>query len=355
MSLMKLLKVAFFLSLSFIFFGMTMLYFLFKLITHPKRIVFLYHILKRKSFSREGQPPPDQWNDPSLGEHGFLRLKEVKLHYVACGDEDKPLMLFIHGLMDCWYTWRFQIREFSKYYRVVAIDRRGYSLSDCPEGRSNYTWFKNCMDVAEVIEALGYNDCVLVGYELGAKVALTTALHYPEKVSKLIVFNSVPDPIFASQIGKKVSDVKFIVLHLLAAVPYLPEFLLSFNDFISFETSFLKTKDIRKENLTKEDIEVYKYAFSQKGSIYAVCDGYRNLIRPESSWTHKIDIYNWKILHIYGPEDKWITKAIVDQFEKCCPNGVFKTVKGGTHFMHQDQPEVVNALMKEFLDKTESN
>ena len=46
-------------------------------------------------------------------------FQEVRLHYVSAGDEAKPLMLMLHGFPECWYSWRYQIVEFKKDYRLV--------------------------------------------------------------------------------------------------------------------------------------------------------------------------------------------------------------------------------------------
>lgn len=43
-------------------------------------------------------------------------LQNIKLHYVESGDSSKPLMLFLHGYPEFWYSWRHQIVEFSKDY-----------------------------------------------------------------------------------------------------------------------------------------------------------------------------------------------------------------------------------------------
>jgi len=43
-----------------------------------------------------------------------LYLQGVKIHYVEKGDRSKPLMLFIHGFPEFWYSWRHQLKEFSK-------------------------------------------------------------------------------------------------------------------------------------------------------------------------------------------------------------------------------------------------
>lgn len=49
----------------------------------------------------------------------FSFLKKIRFHYVESGDRSKPLILFIHGIPDFWYSWRHQIPEFSSEYWFV--------------------------------------------------------------------------------------------------------------------------------------------------------------------------------------------------------------------------------------------
>ncbi len=71
-----------------------------------------------------------------LGKDGYVDSNGVKIHYVTKGSG--PLVVLIHGFPDFWYTWREQMPELSKHFHVVAIDQRGYNLSDKPEGVENY-------------------------------------------------------------------------------------------------------------------------------------------------------------------------------------------------------------------------
>lgn len=86
--------------------------------------------------------------------HGYADSAGVKIHYAALGDPAKPLIIFIHGFPDYWYTWREQMKVLSKDYYCVAIDQRGYNLSDKPKGGDNYQMKYLIADVIAVIKHL---------------------------------------------------------------------------------------------------------------------------------------------------------------------------------------------------------
>src|SRR5204863_450073 len=83
------------------------------------------------------EPAVDIDKDPNL-LHRYAENAGTKIHYVTMGSNQKPLMVFLHGFPDFWYSWRNQIQAFSANYQVVALDLRGYDLSDRPEGVENY-------------------------------------------------------------------------------------------------------------------------------------------------------------------------------------------------------------------------
>src|SRR5215211_2644715 len=65
--------------------------------------------------------------------HGYaVSYGGVKIHYATLGKG--PLVVMIHGFPDFWYTWRASIAALSNDFQVVAIDQRGYNLSDKPSG-----------------------------------------------------------------------------------------------------------------------------------------------------------------------------------------------------------------------------
>lgn len=64
-------------------------------------------------------------------------------------------MLFVHGFPEFWYSWRYQLKEFSKDYYVIAIDQRGYNESDKPSGVSEYHIDKMVGDIRQFVKQLG--------------------------------------------------------------------------------------------------------------------------------------------------------------------------------------------------------
>ena len=115
----------------------------------------------------------------------------MKIHYASLGNG--PLIVMIHGFPDFWYTWRDQMVALSGSYQCVAIDQRGYNLSDKPKGVENYGMKFLAEDVAAVVKSLGQNKAIIVGHDWGGAVAWNFAMAHPEMTGKLIILN-LPHP-----------------------------------------------------------------------------------------------------------------------------------------------------------------
>jgi pimeloyl-ACP methyl ester carboxylesterase len=122
-----------------------------------------------------------------LVEHGYADNGGVKIHYASLGSG--PLIVMIHGFPDFWYTWCHQMLALAETYRTVAIDLRGYNLSDKPAGGENYTMRYLLSDVVAVIRHLGQRQAIIVGHDWGGAISWQLATHIPALVSKLIILN----------------------------------------------------------------------------------------------------------------------------------------------------------------------
>lgn len=124
-------------------------------------------------------------------EHRYAQNDGVKIHYVAMGEG--PMVVFIHGFPDFWYSWRHQMNGLKDDYRVVALDTRGYNKSDKPERQEDYDMSLLVQDVAAVIKAEGGEKAVIVGHDWGGAIAWRFALTLPQMAEKLVIVN-LPHP-----------------------------------------------------------------------------------------------------------------------------------------------------------------
>lgn len=80
---------------------------------------------------------------------GYADNNGVAIHYVTMGSG--PLMILIHGFPEFWYSWRHQLSVLAQQFQVVAVDLRGYNLSDKPKGVEQYKIRHLVSDIVAVI------------------------------------------------------------------------------------------------------------------------------------------------------------------------------------------------------------
>lgn len=124
-------------------------------------------------------------------EHHFASNNGVRIHYAATGAG--PLLLFIHGFPDHWLTWWRQMADLRDSYRVVAMDLRGYNMSDQPTSVESYDIGRLVDDVRAVIALEGVERATLIGHDWGGFIAWHAAMDAPELVERLVVLD-MPHP-----------------------------------------------------------------------------------------------------------------------------------------------------------------
>jgi pimeloyl-ACP methyl ester carboxylesterase len=119
-----------------------------------------------------------------------LETNGIRLRTVVEGHG--PLVLLLHGFPQGWYLWRHQIDPLvAAGFQVAVPDQRGYGGSDRPEAIEAYDIVELTKDVVGLADALGHEQCIVVGHDWGAAVAWHTALLHPQRV-RAVVGMSVP-------------------------------------------------------------------------------------------------------------------------------------------------------------------
>ena len=107
----------------------------------------------------------------------------VKLYYEEAG-KGTPIV-FVHEFSGDHRSWEGQMRHFSRRYRCIAYNARGYPPSEVPASVSSYSWLAAVDDIAGVMRHLGIGRAHIVGCSMGAYATLQFGLHYPRRALSL--------------------------------------------------------------------------------------------------------------------------------------------------------------------------
>jgi len=270
-------------------------------------------------------------------EHGYADSGGVKIHYTSLGSG--PLMVMMHGFPDYWYTWRYQMEALSADYQCVAIDLRGYNLSDKPKGVDDYAMDILVGDVVAVIKHLGRERAIVVGHDWGGAIAWSFAMARPEMLDRLIIMN-VPHPLgFARELASNPMQQR--------SSQYARDF--------QKEDAHLKIKaedlafwitdpEVRKryiEAFERSDFEAmlnyYKRSFPKEG--YSPDQSGRDYPKVKAP-----------VLIIYGLQDKYVLPSGLNSTWEWLDKGLtMVTIPEAGHFVQQDAADVVTRTMKMWL------
>lgn len=279
-----------------------------------------------------------------MWQHEYIVSNGIRLHYVTQGEG--PLMLMLHGFPEFWYSWRHQIPEFAKDYKVVALDLRGYNDSDKPSEQSAYVMSELIKDVEGVIQGLGYDRCVLVGHDWGGAIAWCFAYAYPEMVERLIVMN-IPHPAKFAEGLRTPQQLMRSWYAFFFQVPVLPELILQAFDYEAISNA-LTGMAVDQTTFTPTDIEAYKDAAAKRGALTAMLNYYRNAF--SSFQQHDWTLLDVPTLMIWGEEDAALGKELTYGTQEFVRNCQIRYIPNCSHWVQQERPELVNQYMREFLN-----
>ena len=99
----------------------------------------------------------------------FFDLQGVRLHAVAAGPKDGEVVILLHGFPEFWICWRHQITPLADAgHRVIALDQRGYNLSDKPNHVADFRLDKLAGDVISLLDHLNIERAHVAGHDCGA-------------------------------------------------------------------------------------------------------------------------------------------------------------------------------------------
>jgi pimeloyl-ACP methyl ester carboxylesterase len=267
----------------------------------------------------------------------------------TCGNGDR-LALCLHGFPECAYSWRKQLPLLAGLgYRAWAPNQRGYGRTTRPPNVADYRPGLLVADVAALIDASGARSVTLIGHDWGAAVAWLFASDRVRPLERLVIMN-VPHPaIFAERLRSPRQALRSWYM-LFFQLPRVPELLLSMNGAAAIGRAFIASAH-DKSQFPPEVLDVYRRNALAPGALTAMLNWYRALGRGARSQARRrfatIDV---PTLLIWGEADVALTKETTYGTERYVRDLTIRYLPNVSHWVQQDAPREVNAMLTAFLE-----
>jgi pimeloyl-ACP methyl ester carboxylesterase len=118
----------------------------------------------------------------------FIQTNGITLHYLE-HKGDGPTIVLMHGLTANAHAFDGMIAAgLSPAFNVLSVDLRGRGLSSQPE--DDYSMATHAKDIIGFLDALGIQSAVIGGHSFGALLTFYLAVHYPERVERMILLDA---------------------------------------------------------------------------------------------------------------------------------------------------------------------
>jgi len=245
-------------------------------------------------------------------------IDKQSYHYAAAAPESdcKNALLFVHGSGGSQAIWTNQLAGLGQNFLALAVDLPGHGDSEgapSPEVRK-YSDF--IFDFTE--RALGAK-VILAGHSLGGAIAIDFALRFPDKLSGLILICT----------GAKLRVAPFILENCKAGN--------LFPESVNFSYSDFANPDLKKQamlEMENTDPNIYYNDF-------LACDNFNCLDRIGAIMVPTL---------VIGAANDLLTPPKYSQYlADNIPNAQLRIIEQSGHMVMREQPEQVNALIKEFV------
>jgi pimeloyl-ACP methyl ester carboxylesterase len=304
----------------------------------------------------------------------------IEMAYYEAGPRGGAPVILCHGFPELAFSWRHQIKALAEAGRwVIAPDQRGYGLSSRPEAVTDYDMPHLTGDLAGLLDHLEIDKAIFCGHDWGGLVVWQLPLTHPGRVAGVIGLNTpfLPrapaDPIalFRMRFGPDMyiawfqtpeepeavlgRDVEKTMRFFMrkpagleaAATPKEGGSAFAFRELLErWDAS-----DLGSQFLTPDELAVFVAAFQRTGFAGPV-NWYRNLTRnweQSAGLPQRID--GLPCLMITAERDPVLTPAMAAGMPGMVGDLEMHMIAGCGHWTQQEDPEAVNRLLLDWLDR----
>lgn len=262
----------------------------------------------------------------------FQAIGMIRTHLVVSGNG--PAVVLVHGSQAWSYAWRYQIPELTQAgFQVIAVDLPGNGFSTA---RANFDYSIQGMStfLCAVLDHFDLPSAVFVASSAGGLPVLDLAIRQPGRVERLVLVSTCGVPHRLPSLWR------------LARIPVLGELMGLLISPGMVRKSILEAV-FDPSCVTDQDVRAYYLPLSKPGVWEA------NL-RIERSWNSTFVEENLAKIHcptliVWGKHDPWHPLKMAYELARQIKGSRLEVLSRCGHLPHEEQPDVFNRLILEYL------
>ena len=269
-------------------------------------------------------------------------VNDYEINYLDIGDGEA--VVFVHGGLGDYRTWKAQMDAFSRDYRVIAISRRyAYPNKQEAHDSNDYSVTPHAEDLTQLLKTLDLGPVHLVGHSYGGFTSLLAALEHPELLRSLTLGEPPVMSLLAYVPEGDVAGGEF-AQNVLA--PTAEEFL-SGNDE--------KAVDLFIGGVLGNSEYFQNIPKSQRELLMSNAFGLRGVILTENPFPpldcESVSNLQTPTLLIKGDSSPKVFGEIVNVLAQCIDGSELAILSDASHGLEYENPVEFNRIVLDFISK----
>jgi pimeloyl-ACP methyl ester carboxylesterase len=301
------------------------------------------------SVAAQSPSPYPQSQPPAGFRSEYAEVNGFRMHYMQ-GGKGSPVVM-IHGFPQSWAEWRQQMGPLSRTHTVIAVDLRGTGNSQVT--KSGYQAAQMARDVHQLLTQLRLNNGVqVVAHDIGVWVAYDYAAQWPSEVRRMAVMEApIPDDSVYSSPVLNANPRSPSAWHFGMFQLPLAEHLIAGHERVFVQDMITEYLAGNKSPFTPSDYDFYAHYLKEPGRTTAWMSVYRQLradVQQNKEFLARGKL-KMPILAV-GAQDSF-GGMIADQWRDYAVNVDGRVLKDSGHFVTEEKPQEVTAMLQSFLQK----
>ncbi|MFN8582313.1 MAG: alpha/beta hydrolase [Gemmatimonadaceae bacterium] len=267
----------------------------------------------------------------------FIDVGDARLYYFAAGSRGagEPILL-VHGFPASSHLWTALVPLLPSGHRVLVCDLLGYGRSDSP-GPRDLSIRGHADRVVALMDALSVGSAAIVGHGLGGGIAQFLAVHYPDRVTRLCLCNSVGFDLWPDRRIRSFMAVSGVLRHVPPAV-------------VTALFRRALSNGYANPNRGRHSIDQYLRPFATPAGRDLLLNHVRSL-SPEATaeLASALPGITKPTSIVWGAADPFLVREIAEALHRSIPGATLDFIPDIGHFVPEEAPEQLSQLVAQLM------